>query len=212
MKRSKRTKKSTLPRTTSRRKPLRKPEECGFKMPSDRNPANRKTSIRAATWAHIMPRIRPTADEVVDRLGALGIEPAKVVECIYCGKDSDSWDHLNPIVEEGKSEPTGFFAEINNLVPSCLSCNSSKGNKQWAAWMASDAKKSPTNKGTKGRTVIERIQALQRFCQAFPPQKKDMGEWAESLELRTVKDAIDRVEQAIDELHRAADVLKKAMR
>ena len=199
---------SSAPR---KRVAIQTPESLGFRMPTDRNPSNRKTSIRAATWAHILPREKPTAPEVRERLEMLGISAASTVECIYCGSDSGSWDHLNPIVDEKTRMPTGYYAEKNNLVPSCLSCNSSKGNKRWMKWMRGTAKKSPTVKGVKGRKVLSRINALNKFVKSFPPKKCDLTTWSDSEAWRAVLTALSAAEQSIDLLHKQANALKTVM-
>lgn len=41
--------------------------------------------------------------------------------CAYCGNPADSWDHVVPISEGGRTEPS-------NVVPACISCNSKKRN------------------------------------------------------------------------------------
>ena len=40
--------------------------------------------------------------------------------CVYCGKEATAWDHIVPKWLDGPDE-------IENLVPSCTHCNSSKG-------------------------------------------------------------------------------------
>lgn len=47
--------------------------------------------------------------------------------CCYCDAPANSLDHVIPLIAEGADAP-------NNLVPSCVSCNSSKGSKSLADW------------------------------------------------------------------------------
>jgi 5-methylcytosine-specific restriction endonuclease McrA len=48
--------------------------------------------------------------------------------CCYCGKDKElTQDHFIPLVNGGEYTK-------NNIVPCCLSCNSSKGNKDFLEW------------------------------------------------------------------------------
>ncbi len=47
--------------------------------------------------------------------------------CIYCGKKSESIDHINPLSKGGVSI-------TNNCVPACLSCNGSKSDSEVFFW------------------------------------------------------------------------------
>ena len=48
-------------------------------------------------------------------------------KCIYCGKTSESLDHLHPMSKGGKSISS-------NLVPCCLSCNGKKSDSDVLNW------------------------------------------------------------------------------
>ena len=47
--------------------------------------------------------------------------------CIYCGKNSESIDHIEPISKGGASI-------TNNCVPACLSCNGQKSDEEVFKW------------------------------------------------------------------------------
>ena len=47
--------------------------------------------------------------------------------CIYCGKPSESLDHLHPISKGGTSA-------TSNCVPCCLSCNGKKSDSEVLSW------------------------------------------------------------------------------
>ena len=47
--------------------------------------------------------------------------------CFYCGRPAAVWDHIVPKYLLGEDE-------IENLVPSCIRCNSSKGKKSLFQW------------------------------------------------------------------------------
>lgn len=48
--------------------------------------------------------------------------------CAYCGsKENLSRDHVVPITKGGKSD-------VHNIIPACLSCNSSKSNMDFQKW------------------------------------------------------------------------------
>ena len=48
-------------------------------------------------------------------------------KCIYCGKQSDSLDHMHPISKGGESI-------TRNCVPCCLSCNGKKSDSEVLNW------------------------------------------------------------------------------
>ena len=48
-------------------------------------------------------------------------------KCIYCGKPSESLDHLHPISKGGTSN-------TSNCVPCCLSCNGKKSDSEVLSW------------------------------------------------------------------------------
>jgi hypothetical protein len=48
--------------------------------------------------------------------------------CAYCQrKPADTWDHIQPVKIGGQTEP-------GNIVPACLSCNSSKKDRDVIEW------------------------------------------------------------------------------
>ena len=48
-------------------------------------------------------------------------------KCIYCGKPSESLDHLHPMSKGGTSSNS-------NCVPCCLSCNGKKSDSEVLSW------------------------------------------------------------------------------
>lgn len=96
-----------------------------FKMPSGITITGRASSIRNVFVAAIIPVTPPSAADVAKVLEILALRPDEL-HCAYCGDNATEWDHLRPLVKEGK--PTGYPSSIRNLVPACGKCNSRKGN------------------------------------------------------------------------------------
>lgn len=129
-----------------------------FRMPTPMKITGRSSSITNAFINSIIPVVPPTSDEVKQALEILGMTTENF-QCAYCGSVASEWDHLRPLVKGKK--PTGFISEIHNLVPSCGKCNQSKGNKEWKAWVLSNAKLSPKTRGIKD--IAERTKRLEAY-------------------------------------------------
>lgn len=50
-------------------------------------------------------------------------------KCMYCDASATTFDHVIPVSKGGT-------ADISNIVPACVSCNSSKGNRDLDVWLA----------------------------------------------------------------------------
>lgn len=129
-----------------------------FRMPTPMKITGRSSSITNSFINSIIPIVTPTSEQVKEALSILGMD-CDSFQCSYCGATASEWDHLRPLVLNKK--PTGFISEIHNLVPSCGKCNQSKGNKEWATWIVSDAKLSPKSRGVKD--IELRIQRLSDY-------------------------------------------------
>jgi hypothetical protein len=104
-----------------------------FSMPTPVKITGRSSSITNSFVNGIIPVIEPTHKELEEACSILGMEYGVALHCVYCGGDVTEWDHLRPIVKNQR--PTGYISEIRNLVPACGTCNQSKGNRDWRAWM-----------------------------------------------------------------------------
>ena len=63
---------------------------------------------------------------------AIGVREEKLklaAECVYCGEEATSVDHLIPQFKNGPDA-------ADNLVPACQGCNSSKGSRDAFVWAA----------------------------------------------------------------------------
>jgi 5-methylcytosine-specific restriction endonuclease McrA len=77
----------------------------------------RKRLVRAKATGHA------TEQQVRDRMAVWGFR------CWACSAPMESVDHVIPLSRGGTNWPA-------NLRPCCLSCNSSKGAKDWKRWIA----------------------------------------------------------------------------
>lgn len=100
-----------------------------YKMPTKSNLKGRSSTISNAFAISITPYIAPTDEEIRKSYEALRINAG---QCAYCLSEGNSKDHLKPLVRNGL--PTGFITSIENLVPCCSACNSSKGAKEFCDW------------------------------------------------------------------------------
>lgn len=100
-----------------------------FKMPTKSDLKGRSSTISNAFAISITPYIVPTDDQVANLYTELDIQEG---QCAYCLGDGNGRDHLKPLVKNGM--PTGYITDINNLVPCCQACNSSKGAKDFRIW------------------------------------------------------------------------------
>ncbi len=128
-----------------------------FRMPTRIRITDRISSVTNAFVNSIIPIRNPSTEDILEALQVLGMTEA--VRCVYCSDPYTEWDHLRPLVVN--RQPTGFISEIQNLVPACGKCNQSKGNKDWATWMTSSARLSPSTRG------IEQIDAKMEKLHAY---------------------------------------------
>ncbi|WP_293035783.1 HNH endonuclease [Paraburkholderia sp.] len=102
-----------------------------FKMPGRDTLHTRQTTINMAFAKSLTPVLKPTQVELDVALALLGMEDG--IKCSYCGGAYQTWDHFQAATQQSK--PSGFIDEIDNLVPCCSRCNSSRGNRKWTTFM-----------------------------------------------------------------------------
>ena len=118
-----------------------------FKMPKAVRIMGRRTSLTNAFVNGILPCVVPSDAEILEAIRILGLRRTDL-RCAYCNDKFNEWDHLRPIVRDGR--PTGYITEIANLVPCCSPCNQSKSGTDWDEWITGPAKKSPKTRGVRG--------------------------------------------------------------
>jgi hypothetical protein len=115
----------------------------------------RSSSLAAVFVQAIIPR-SSDADQLEEGLEKFGIARD---QCAYCGARGSDLDHFFAIVKNKR--PSGYFHCAKNLVPSCGTCNQSKGGHHWEKWMLGTAKNSPRTRGIPD--VEERAEKLRKF-------------------------------------------------
>lgn len=134
-----------------------------FRMPTPLQVTGRSSSITAAFVSSVIPVVEPSEAEIKEALDILGLDPDDL-RCAYCGDVCTEWDHLRPLVKN--KQPTGYYSEIRNLVPSCGKCNQSKGNKRWRDWMRSPAALSPKTRSVPDLDgKVRRLEEFERWGQ-----------------------------------------------
>lgn len=103
-----------------------------YKMPTKSDLKGRSSTMSNAFAISITPYIVPSEEEVRASYNMLQIQEG---QCAYCLGEGNAKDHLKPLVKAGM--PTGYITAINNLVPCCSRCNSSKGAKTFEEWYLS---------------------------------------------------------------------------
>lgn len=94
----------------------------------------RKTTINHAFASAIAPVDKYDGTTLRDALQLLGQKnPDGDLDCVYCGLQAETWDHLVGLVKNG--ELRGHGHQLGNLVPCCSSCNSKKGAKDWEKYL-----------------------------------------------------------------------------
>ena len=101
---------------------------------------------RTSTISHAFASALSVADSYDDEainaaLKILGQDPEGDLLCAYCDERAETGDHVMAIVSKGQFSGNGH--QINNLLPCCKSCNSSKGNKNWHTFLKQKGWDSP---------------------------------------------------------------------
>ena len=82
--------------------------------------------------------------------------------CVYCGESQLAlgWDHLVPAIRGGD-------ITLGNMVPSCRTCNASKGRKTYQEWLECDTPKSLKRRGFTHDKIEVLRQELSRYMDKY---------------------------------------------
>lgn len=159
----------------------------------------RKTTVNHAFASALAPSDPYDEKAVEDAIRALGQEPDADLLCIYCNTPATTWDHLVGLVE--KSELRGYGHQIGNLVPSCNSCNSKKGSKDWQVYISESV-----NDPEKRRNLFHKLSKYQeQFAKPIDLERVKQDhpdEWLEYCSLR----------EQVMELLKKADAIAEKLR
>lgn len=130
-----------------------------YKMPTKSNLKGRSSTISNAFAISITPYLIPSETAVKQSYEALQIQEG---QCAYCLGDGTGKDHLKPLVRNGM--PTGYITSIENLVPCCSACNSSKGAKEFRHWYISEENiRRLKTKGLNDKIIQERYDIISNY-------------------------------------------------
>lgn len=153
-----------------------------MKQPKKITINQRTSSITNAFYASIVPYDEIDDEHLERRLVVLGYtkDELKNPNCIYCGEKAHTWDHLKGFIKD--KVPSGYYHEINNLVPSCNTCNSSKGNKDYEVWLKGTSKRAKEINEVVKEEAIRRIESAIKegapkniLCHIDAALKSEMG-------------------------------------
>ena len=147
-----------------------------MKIPPKTTITSRTSTITSQFARTKAPYLNPTHVQLTERYALFGMD-STTASCVYCGGAQTEWDHLFAIVNDNKW--TGYFTEVNNLIPACGKCNQSRGKKPYAEWMLSNAVLSVKNvfikrdKFSEEQAVFEvkkRIMLIDEVVKKSPPK------------------------------------------
>lgn len=94
---------------------------------------SRKSTFSNAFASALAPHDIYNAAEVLQAMRDLDQDPEAELQCVYCGAEAATWDHVfNRVI---KGDFSGHGHRIRNLVPCCRSCNESTGQKPWREFL-----------------------------------------------------------------------------
>lgn len=141
-------------------------------------------------------------EEVNNAIKLLGQDSRKNLKCVYCDRPASTWDHLNAIVRNG--EFSGYGHQLNNLVPCCKDCNSSKGNKNWKIFLKN---KNPKN-------LSKKISIINKYLKNsnVTDIKKKLNSKAVKAEYEKYMEIKDKVIKLLEKADKQAEVIREKLK
>ncbi len=176
-----------------------------FRMPGKSNLKNRSSTINNAFAIAITPYLPPSSDNLDWYYDELGINPD---QCGYCLQESNSVDHIRPLVRKGL--PTGYITNIYNLIPCCSTCNSKKGAKDFQEWYCGNDNIARLHTlGLSDEQIQERFSIICRFIEKHMPEPLDYEQILGKDSWDEYKRRKDRIIEQLVDNQRFCDELKQ---
>ena len=158
----------------------------------------RKTTINNAFASAIAPMVEIDKANLDAALRLLGQDPDGDLECVYCGSDAETWDHMIGLVKKG--ELHGYGHQLGNLVPCCRKCNSEKGGKDWEDYLR---KKLPESSAYTAKHSL-----ITSYLKQFAPIEFNRAEKLLPKEWTRYREIKDEILRLMGE----ADIIAKSLR
>ena len=140
-------------------------------------------------------------EDVNKKIKLLKQDPEKDLFCVYCEQPASTWDHIDAIIKDG--EFSGYGHQLNNLVPCCKDCNSSKGNKNWLLFLKN---KNPKN-------VQKKISLIKSYIGSSPINiKKKLNSKALKDEYIKYMEIKDKVIKLLEKADKQAEVIREKLK
>ncbi len=126
-------------------------------------------------------------------------DPDGDLECVYCGAEAATWDHVfNRVV---KGDFSGHGHRIRNLVPCCRTCNESKGQKPWREFLET---RNPPDKEL-------RLRRIERFLRSTDEQiiNPDGMRQQATEELKRFREIRSQIFELMAEADRLAAIIRQ---
>jgi len=157
----------------------------------------RRTTINHAFAAAVAPHDEYEDERIRAALLVLGQDPDHPLACAYCGEAAQTWDHVEATVRN--REFSGHGHRLGNLLPCCKPCNSAKGNRSWADFMATLASCS---------AHVTRTAAIRRYLETYTVRDDLDPNVPEMVQLLEIRDLVLLLMKKGDDL--AATIRERA--
>ena len=154
----------------------------------------RKTTINHAFASAIAPYDEYDDSRIRKAVEVLEQDPDQSLRCVYCDENAQTWDHVHGTVKNSKF--SGHGHRVGNLVPTCRTCNSSKGNKDWKvylSWLCN-------SKGLHEETYCERENRIANFLSFHAYNDSEPEDSPEYLRLQEIRNLIFELMKEADGL------------